>query len=76
MLSLKYVCLSTIYFEKETAVIFALSVCDIIVYASTIDASVCAFKKGLISSSLWFSLVSSFNGISTFMGYLLPKPSL
>ena len=24
----------------------------------------------------WFGLVSLFNGISTFVGYLMPKPSL
>ena len=24
---------------------------------------------------IWFSFVSLFNGLSTFMGYLMPKPS-
>ena len=35
----------------------------------SIDDTACVF--GLV----WFGLVSLFNGISTFVGYLMPKPS-
>ena len=37
-----------------------------------------SFKKdiGIESTSGWFSLVSLFKGISTFMGFLMPKLSL
>ena len=34
------------------------------------------FKNGRGLFYLWFCLVSLFNGISTFVGYSLPKPSL
>ena len=34
------------------------------------------YKEGSSSTLTldWFGLVSSFNGISTFVGYLMPKP--
>ena len=33
------------------------------------ERETCNFSPGLV----WFGLVSLFNGISTFMGYLMPK---
>ena len=36
--------------------------------AGAVEYSDCTSAEG------WFGLVSSFNGISTFVGYLMPKP--
>ena len=35
---------------------------------------VCVCVCVCVCASVWFSLVSLFNGISTFVGYLMPKP--
>ena len=34
------------------------------------------FELAYYDVKVWFGLVSLINGISTFLGYLMPKPSL
>ena len=35
---------------------------------------VCVCISTRVSSLVWFGLVSLFNGVSTFVGYLMPRP--
>ena len=57
--------------NKDLSLITALRSEDLIIeYTPSSNPK----KEYWLIGSVWFGLVSLFNGISTFVGYLMPKP--
>ena len=50
--------------------------CVIVCVSAYVRVHVCKSGHVRLCVSDWFGLVSLFNGISTFVGYLMPKLSL